>query len=313
MKTAALIPLCFALLITGCSPLTVSVKPEIEYGNPDYNSIKDLPAVKYKEEKFKEKSDGREISADEYEKMGDALFLKRNFFMAFLQYERSLKKNEKNLRVIYKKGLALLHGGKATEAKAQFDRVLKIHPDDAPAHEGLGRVSMKEKNYQKAKIHFKKAVALDPLLWRSYNYLGNIYDLQGEKEKAIREYRTAVTINPKAGFVFNNLGVSLAGAGMDRQAGDAFYNALKSGYGPQKIYNNLGMALASLKEYDKALEAFKKGGPPAAAYNNLGVAYMKNQAYDLAETCFQKALDLSPRFYVLASENLKKCRAYRLP
>jgi tetratricopeptide (TPR) repeat protein len=72
-----------------------------------------------------------------------------------------------------------------------------------------------------------------------------------------------------------------------------------------KIYNNMGLVLGKLGRYDEALEAFKKVGDEASAYNNLGCMYMAGRNYRAAIMAFQKAIEVNPRFYVKANENLK--------
>ena len=52
-----------------------------------------------------------EITGDEYEQLGDTLLSKGNLYLAYVQYEKSLKLNPGTTRVEYKKGLALLLGG----------------------------------------------------------------------------------------------------------------------------------------------------------------------------------------------------------
>ncbi|MBC2705449.1 tetratricopeptide repeat protein [Desulfobacula sp.] len=272
-----------------------------------------IPQVRYTEppvpiQKSKVPEPEIEIGADEYEKLGDAMLSNGKYFMAFMQYENSLKKNPENLRVEYKKGLALLGGGRHDEAQKIFQLILQKNPDFAPAREGLARANFKNKLYHIAKVNFEKAIALDPLLWRSYGYLGNLHDLAGDYDPAIKEYKTALTLKPDAGFIHNNLGVSFYRSGRYKEAVDSFYQALRLKYDNHKVYNNLGRVLVKLELYDKAFEAFKKGGPEAVAYNNIGVGYLNNEKFDTAAEYFTKAIELSPRFYVLANENLKKCR-----
>ena len=69
-----------------------------------------------------------EMTSDEYERLGDTLLSKGKLHIAYLQYERSLKANPDNLRVKYKKGLALLMGKKSDEAIMQFKIVLERDP-----------------------------------------------------------------------------------------------------------------------------------------------------------------------------------------
>jgi tetratricopeptide (TPR) repeat protein len=56
------------------------------------------------------------------------------------------------------------------------------------------------------------------------------------------------------------------------------------------------------------LEAFKRGGDGAKAYNNLGVIYLGEKRYQEAIASFETAVQLSPSYYLKATENLKTAR-----
>ncbi|CAB1085474.1 hypothetical protein D1AOALGA4SA_12961 [Olavius algarvensis Delta 1 endosymbiont] len=92
----------------------------------------------------------------------------------------------------------------------------------------------------------------------------------------------------------------------------AFNNALEHNYDDARTYNNLGLALARLARYQEALVAFRKGGSEARAHNNLGCIYLEQGKYKKAIDSFTKAIEISPKYYTKASDNLQKARrAYR--
>jgi len=64
--------------------------------------------------------------------------------------------------------------------------------------------------------------------------------------------------------------------------------------------------LAKSGRYPAALDAFTKASDSAKAYNNLGCMYMADGRYQKASEALEKAIALSPKFYTLANENLKK-------
>ena len=49
-----------------------------------------------------------------------------------------------------------------------------------------------------------------------------------------------------------------------------------------------------------------KGSDTAKAYNNLGCVYLSRGEYRKAAQSFNKAIEVSPKFYTKADENLKK-------
>jgi Flp pilus assembly protein TadD len=250
-----------------------------------------------------------EMTGDEYERLGDTLLSRGKLPIAFMQYERSLKQNPGNLRIEYKKGLALLLGRKDDEAISQFRIVLEKDSSFALAYEGLGRAFFHKKDYGEAELNFQKALKLNPTLWKSCNFLGNLYDFQRNFETAVRAYKSALKIKPDNGLLYNNLGVSYTMAGDFKKAVRSFKKAIDLKYNRTKVYNNLGIAYANMKQYSEALQAFKQGSGSAQAYNNLGCIYLKNGMFEEAIHCFEKAIEVEPNFYTTASNNLKKARA----
>jgi tetratricopeptide (TPR) repeat protein len=248
------------------------------------------------------------VTGDECEQIGDNYLMKGKLYLAYVQYEKSLKLKPENTRVEYKKGLTLLMGDQGAEAIRQFELVIQKEPNFDLAYEGLGRAYFQLKDYRKAEEHFRRAVELNYRLWRSYNYLGNIADLRKDYKRAILEYRSSISVKPDQGFVYNNLGVSCSMAGQYQAAVDAFNKSIELNFREPKVFNNLGLALANLDRYDEALEAFRQGGGDAQAFNNMGCIYLDNGKYPEAIKCFERAIALEPSYYAKAADNLKKAR-----
>jgi Flp pilus assembly protein TadD len=253
--------------------------------------------------------DAPPLSGKDLETLGDSYFVNGNLPSAFINYEKALRSNPKNARLLYKKGLVLLSAGLYEDAERIFVQLCHEEPKTALAHEGLGRTYFQMRRYDDAKHALQKAVELDPSLWASYNILGVICDSQKEYEAALGEYRKALSLRPNEGMLYHNFGVSYSLAGKYREAVEAFRVSIVKGYRESRIFNSLGLSLSKLGLYDEAFEAFKAGGNVASAYNNLGFVYLNEGKYDKAAECFEKAIANSPEFYARASENLKTARA----
>jgi Tfp pilus assembly protein PilF len=132
-----------------------------------------------------------------------------------------------------------------------------------------------------------------------------VYDHQRRFDAAIASYQAALALKKDDGSLCNNLGVSYARKGEYDYAMRAFEKALRMGYTDARVYNNLGLALTKLGRAPEALVAFTRGGDKPQAYNNLGVIYLTEGKYKEAVAAFEKALEVSPRFYTTASENLR--------
>ena len=254
---------------------------------------------------------GQEMSGSEIERLGDDYYNQGDFRMALVQYEKFLRLNPDNNRVCYKKGMLFLKGKMNEAAIREFQRIIINDPVHALSYQGLGQAFFSLKKYEDAVKHLNKAIELDPELWKAHNLLGIIYDYQGKYNLAIHEYNYAVTLKPSEGFLYNNLGVSYSLMGEYDKAVQAFNKALKFNTSDKKkLYNNLGLVLSKTGKYQLAMDAFKKGGDEAQAYNNLGFVYLQQGEREKAIRSFEKAIESKPTFYLKANENLKKAKAY---
>lgn len=249
-----------------------------------------------------------EMTPAELEQAGNLMFLRGDFSMAFVQYEKCLSLDPENTHVRYKKGLVLLAADLNQDALKVFEGILEKKPDYVLAYEGLGRAYFQMRQYEEAEKKFLKALETSPNLWRSRNLMGMIYDSQKRYDEAAWQYLAAIHLQPHMGLLHHNIGVSYYLAGRYQEAIDSFQTAIKNHYSKPKTYNTLALSYAKIGQYSLALDAFTKGGNKAKAYNNLGCFFMAQGEYKRAITCFEKALKLSPEFYATASENLKMAR-----
>ena len=249
-----------------------------------------------------------EITGNEYEQLGDALLSKKNYYLAFVHYEKALKLNPGNNRIEYKKGLVLLLGDKHDDAIKQFQIVIKNEPEFARAYEGIGRAYFGKRNYPEAEKYFQHAVKLDPTLWKSHTYIGSIYEKSKDYKSAISAYKLALDSSPEKGMMYNNIGFAHTLNDEYHRAVWAFKKAIAYRYTDSRVYNNLGVALANIGQYEESLQAFIKSGSEAQAFNNLGCILLSKGKLDKAIACFEKAIELDPKFYAVAGENLTRAR-----
>ena len=250
-----------------------------------------------------------ELSSDTHEWSGDVHLQRGELELAYVEYNKSLKLDPDNARVLYKRGLVFLAGGLTQEAKAEFEKVLEWRPEHALARMGLGQVYFQQEKYGKAEEQLRKAIELDGKLWKSRNFLGIIHDYRGEYEWAVLQYLAAVALKPDSGLLYNNLGISHYLSGNYEKSVRAFRKALDLGPIHNKVYNNLGLALSKAGRMDEAFEAFRKGGGDAQAHNNLGCVYTWTGDSERAVRSFEKAIEVKPAFYTEADENLRNCLA----
>jgi tetratricopeptide (TPR) repeat protein len=246
-----------------------------------------------------------DMTATEYEMVGDNYLLQNNLPMAFVHYDKALRMAPGTMSLRYKKATIYVKRHLLDEALREFQAVLDTDQSFALAHEGIGHVFLLLGKFPESAEHLQRAIGLDTGLWKAHNFLGMVYDHERRFDAAIASYKAAVALKKDDGSLYNNLGVSYARKGEYDYAMRAFEQALSTGYTHARVYNNLGLALTKLGREQEALIAFTRGGDKSQAYNNVGVIYLTDGKYREAVAAFEKAMELSPRFYPTASENLR--------
>lgn len=250
------------------------------------------------------------LTASQHEQVGDGLMRRGNHEMAFVHYNKALSLTPESHDVRVKKGDILILKGLDEQALAEFNKVLKNAPDHAIANSSAGTVYFRAGLYTEARTHLEKSIRLNPMLWKSHNYMGILNDRDGNYDIAADNFNTALDMhrgNSKA-QIYNNLGVVHIARKDYAEAVEAFRMALKNGDVTPRTYNNLGLALARLNRLDEALESFKYAGGEAKANNNLGYVLLTDNQPAMAVPYFERAIELSPNFYVKAADNLKRAR-----
>lgn len=242
-------------------------------------------------------------------------------------------------------GHAYLAAGNPTLARLHFVTALQKDPQSAEAYYGLGRVEYTTGNYQLALNSYERATVLQPksigpLLgqaqvlrqmnkydsaiekinaamklapndFRVLSELAVTYDLQGQERLAAPLYQELIRQAPDQAAIFNNLGINHLARNEYLEAVAAFHRAFELDSRDVRIRNNLAMAFALQGSEDQALRLFRETVGEAAAWNNLGYLYMTGKRYDEAERALTKAVELSPKYYPRAQENLDRLRKLR--
>jgi len=251
-----------------------------------------------------------EMTEEAYEKLGDYQLSQGNIDMAYIQYDKALRLKPEQIRVRYKLGILYLKRALYDKAEVEFKSILSYEPDYAFAHYGLGRVYFNRGNLDEAEHSFREAKKRNRELWQAYVFLGIIHDRRRNFDDAIEEYQRAASIKPDNADILNNLAISYYLNGEYENTVNALSNAVKV-MSPRNgiYYNNLGLALCKLGKYDEALDAFRRSGDEAVAYNNIGYVLMNEGKYDEAIRVFEKALEESSTFFTRANENLLNAKA----
>ncbi len=81
-------------------------------------------------------------------------------------------------------------------AEAMYTMVLSIDPASSPALSGLGKVALKNEDYEAAKDFFDSAIEADPDNTAAYSGLASAYTSLGMTDEAINSFESALQSNP---------------------------------------------------------------------------------------------------------------------
>jgi len=250
------------------------------------------------------------LTSEQHEQVGDGFVRRAKPEMALMHYNKAIELDETNLDARVKRGDLLVTEGLEEQALAEYNNVLEQDSDHAIANEAAGGVYFRAGLFSESQMYLEKAVQLNPMLWRAYNYLGILMDREGNYDQAATYFTRALELHQGNGTdeIYNNLGVVHIARKDYGKAIESFRLALKSGGVSVRTYNNMGLALTRLGRLDEALESFKYAGGEAKAYNNLGYVLLTDNQPGKAVPYFEKALEISPNYYVKAADNLKRAR-----
>jgi tetratricopeptide (TPR) repeat protein len=140
-----------------------------------------------------------------------------------------------------KLGFDELKKGNNEEAVKHLKKAIKLKPNYADAHEGLGRALGNLKHWPEAVKSFKQAIRLKPEFVRAHMGLGFAYGMLNRNHEAIKAFKEAARLDPRLSHAHWGLATSYLALG-DRSA------ALRE----HKIMKNMDPEMA--KRFEKYLK-----------------------------------------------------------
>jgi Flp pilus assembly protein TadD len=102
-------------------------------------------------------------------------------------------------------GRLLVETNRLDDAKAAFERAIRLNPNLAIAHSNLGAILGVKGDMYGALEELEKSIQLDPQSARAHNNLALAYLKLGKKNEAISHWKTSLTIDPDQQDVRDNL------------------------------------------------------------------------------------------------------------
>lgn len=197
-----------------------------------------------------------------------------------------------------KLGKVMLDGGMEDQAKAEFEKALKVSPRSPRAHHCMGEFYAKKKDIAEAEKWFKKSIELNNLFLKAYHSLKEICMTDGRYDQAIDLLKKAATISPYNPTRQVELGQAYLKKGKLEEARKVFNTALSLGsddldrkiaIGELLLEGN--MAVEAEKVFKEAIESHSDS---VGLHNKLGIAYRQQGKIEEAIAEYRKATEIDP-------------------
>ena len=299
-KESLLICLILFITLSGCSK---SVR-NVSYISDDAATLESLSSKD-------DTSSMQSKSAQELVTAGFIYLANENLRIAELHFATAINKDPKMVNAFIGLGRIEMIKGDYSTAMVRFGQARELDPQSIYALTGEAKVLRLEGKLNAAIKKINAAMVVDPKDINVIKELAMIYDLMGKENLSEPLYHEIIEKAPDQAASHNSLGLNYMVRGEYPEAILSFLQALALDNDNLRIKNNLASAYLLNGDKENSLAIFKGSVGEAEAYNNVGYLLMTQGHFDEAEQALKKALQLNPRYYTRAQENLEKLQSMR--
>jgi tetratricopeptide (TPR) repeat protein len=191
--------------------------------------------------------------------------------------------------------------GKAGDARAAFEALLKEYPNEADLHLFLGMSLLRLRDPHAAVVAIKRAIALDPNHIEARTLLGYVeLEVRGDADAAIKEYTRVIELRPDLPEAYSNLAVAQKKKGELNQAIASLNQALERKPGFAAALTTRGGILAEQNKWTEARRDFEAALKHNPAYDGalygLAEARRADRDYAGAQAALSELISRSPNF-----------------
>lgn len=233
--------------------------------------------------------------AVQFIKEGDLLLERGRLFEAIGRYRMATELDSRDPQCRTRLADAYAYADQTLQAAAEYEHALRIAPNCAEAHFGLGELFFNYGRIRAAIHYFARAVRLNPgKAWYHYR-LSQAYIQAGRLEKAERALKRAIRLMPNSFYLFK-LGDLYVQMHRLEEAKRALELSCVSAPWDEYYYACLGLLRWRLKDMGGAVEALTKAAslqPGVSSYRYLlAEALASAGEEERAEEQFQQASSL---------------------
>lgn len=211
--------------------------------------------------------------------------------------------SQPTIDVLYKLALDLQQQGKFAAAIHQYEQIVTVYPEYAPAWYQIGVILGNQQQNEQAILAYQKTLSINPNYAEAHNNLGILRVALQDFAGAISCFQAAIKSNPDYAFAHNNLGLVWQMQGNFTAAAGKFREALQKNIQYAEAYLNLGIVLEAQQQKGEVVACFRAAirykPNYIKAYNRLGTALMSlpnagNAEITEARKVFEQVLALQP-------------------
>ena len=188
--------------------------------------------------------------------------------------------------------------GELARARACYQRVLQVRPNDSVAHDNLANALSLLGDSKRAEHHFRNATELNPTNPLAYHHWGAALLRAGRLEEAVEKTELAVEYWPEFPEANINLGKANLLLGDTVASKRYFRRAIEFAPDNPIGHFNLGTVLMRERNFPAASERFHRATELrpefVEAYNNLGICLYEQGKLEAAAQTFRRVLELDP-------------------
>ncbi|HMO20627.1 MAG TPA: tetratricopeptide repeat protein [Candidatus Melainabacteria bacterium] len=220
--------------------------------------------------------------------------------------------NDKDPQLHYNLANVLRDDKDYSEAEVHYQEAIRLKPDFAAAHNGLGATYYCLSDFDRAEQEVKKAISLKHDYALAFYHLGLIYTAKNQPNQALSAYESSLKFEKNKSYEADTRGkiaeLKKMQQGEGSSAGARTNTAVSSGSADENEAASL-IETSQFARAEKVLNVLSRG--PSAKdpsfWNSLGYAQLRQNTRDKAESAIanlKKAVELSNGSLIEAKYNL---------